>query len=153
MNEWMNEWMIEIFNPLNHWYSAFSHQNCTLGGWEGIVKIQVPGLHPQSFLTQWIWGGARDLVFPPSLQVMLMLLPKGLYFENHCFEGHSTFPVVLLPMRRHKTRGFDPWVGKIPWRRARQPTPVFLPRESHGQRSLAGYSPWSHKESDTTEAT
>ena len=36
--------------------------------------------------------------------------------------------------------GFDPWVGKIPWRRARQPTPVFLPGESHGQRSLAGYS-------------
>ena len=37
--------------------------------------------------------------------------------------------------------GFDPWVGKIPWRRAWQPTPVFLPEESHGQRSLAGYSP------------
>ena len=35
----------------------------------------------------------------------------------------------------------DPWVGKIPWRRARQPTPVFLPGESHGQRSLMGYSP------------
>ena len=34
---------------------------------------------------------------------------------------------------------FDPWVGKIPWRRPWQPTPVFLPRESHGQRSLAGY--------------
>ena len=37
--------------------------------------------------------------------------------------------------------GFDPWVGKIPWRRERLPTPVFLPEESHGQRSLAGYSP------------
>ena len=46
---------------------------------------------------------------------------------------------------------FDPWVGKIPWRRKRQPTPVFLPGESHGQRSLAGYSPWGHKEPDTTE--
>jgi len=38
--------------------------------------------------------------------------------------------------------GFDPWVRKIPWRRARLPTPVFLPGESHGQRSLAGYSLW-----------
>ena len=47
--------------------------------------------------------------------------------------------------------GFDPWVGKIPWRRAWQPTPVFLPGESNGQRSLAGYSLWGHKESDTTE--
>ena len=42
---------------------------------------------------------------------------------------------------RHKRRRFDPWVGKIPWRRAWQPTPVFLPGESHGQRSLACYSP------------
>ena len=41
--------------------------------------------------------------------------------------------------------GFDPWVGKMPWRRAWQPTPVFLPGESHGQRSLAGSSPQGHK--------
>ena len=46
---------------------------------------------------------------------------------------------------------FDSWVGKIPWQRAWQPTPVFLPGESHGQRSLAGYSPWGHKELDMTE--
>ena len=38
--------------------------------------------------------------------------------------------------------GLDPWAGKIPWRSARQPTPVFLDGESHGQRSLVGYSPW-----------
>ena len=43
--------------------------------------------------------------------------------------------------RRCKRRGFDPWVGKIPWRRAWQPTPVFLPWKSHGQRSLGGYDP------------
>ena len=48
---------------------------------------------------------------------------------------------------------FNPWVRKIPWKRKSQPIPVFLPREFHGQRSLAGYSPWGHKESDTTEAT
>ena len=46
---------------------------------------------------------------------------------------------------------FDPWIGMIPWRRAWQPTPVFLPGESHGQKSLAGYSPWSHTELDMTE--
>ena len=39
----------------------------------------------------------------------------------------------------------------IPWRRKWQPTPVFLPGEFHGERSLAGYSPWGRKESDTTE--
>ena len=45
----------------------------------------------------------------------------------------------------------SPWIGKIPWRRGRQPTPVFLPGESYGQRSLAGCSPQGHTESDTTE--
>ena len=46
---------------------------------------------------------------------------------------------------------FDPWVGKMPWRRKWQPSPVFLLGEFHGQRSLAGYSPWARKESDTTK--
>ena len=46
---------------------------------------------------------------------------------------------------------FDPWGGKIPWKRKWQPTPVFLPGKSHGQRSLVGYCPWGRKESDTTE--
>ena len=50
-----------------------------------------------------------------------------------------------------KRCGFDPWVGKIPWRRAWPPTPVFLIGASHGQRSLAGYSPWGPKELDMTE--
>ena len=45
----------------------------------------------------------------------------------------------------------DPWVGKIPWRTSWQPTPVFLPGQFHGQRSLAGYSPCGREESDTTE--
>ena len=46
---------------------------------------------------------------------------------------------------------FDPWVGKIPWRRKWQPTPIFLSGESHGRRNLVGYSPWGSKGSDTTE--
>ena len=47
--------------------------------------------------------------------------------------------------------GFDPLVGKIPWRRVWKPTPVFLPGKSQGQRSLGGYSPWGHKELDPIE--
>ena len=47
--------------------------------------------------------------------------------------------------------GFNPWVGKISWRRNWQPTPVLLPGKSHGHRSLVGYRPWGCKESDTTE--
>ena len=48
-------------------------------------------------------------------------------------------------------RGSNPWIGKIPWRRKWQSTPVFLPEKSHGQRSLGGCSPWGHKELDASE--
>ena len=56
----------------------------------------------------------------------------------------KNLPVRACQCRRH---GFDPCVGKTPCRRAWQPTPVFLPGESHGQRSLVGYSPWDRKKS------
>ena len=62
--------------------------------------------------------------------------------------GASPVIQIHLQCRKH---GFNPWVGKMPWRRKLQRTPVFLPGKSHRQRSLAGYSPWGHKESDTTE--
>ena len=55
--------------------------------------------------------------------------------------------------RRHRRCRFDPWVGKLPWSRAWQPTLVFLTGESHGQRSLVGCSPWGRKGWDTTEVT
>ena len=55
---------------------------------------------------------------------------------------------VCLQCRRPR---FYPWVGKNPCRREWQPTPVFLPGKFQGQRSLVGYCPWGHKESDTTE--
>ena len=49
-------------------------------------------------------------------------------------------------------QGLIPGLGRsIPWRRERHPTPVFLPGEPHGKKSLADYSPWGHKESDRTE--
>ena len=53
--------------------------------------------------------------------------------------------------RRCRRCWLDSWVGKIPWRRKWQPTPIFLPRKSHGQRSLVGYSPKGQRESDMTD--
>ena len=50
-----------------------------------------------------------------------------------------------------KGYALNPWIRDIPWRRKFQPSLVFLPGKSHGQRSLVGYSPWGHKESDMTE--
>jgi len=55
-------------------------------------------------------------------------------------QGGTNDKELAYPCRRHKRCGFDPWVEKIPWRRKWQPTPVSLPGESHGQRSLEGYS-------------
>ena len=57
------------------------------------------------------------------------------------------------PVCQCRRREFDPWVGKVPWRKRWQPTPEILPGKFHGWRSLADYSVQSHKEPDTTEAT
>ena len=63
------------------------------------------------------------------------------------FPGGTSGKEPACQCRGHKRCEFNPWAGKIPWRRAWEPTPVFLPEESHGQRSLAGYSLWDRKES------
>ena len=109
------------------------------------------------------------LLFPPNTDIISGI---GTFFPlpvTHTGCGSSDFQILIcicviwgLPRwlrweRIHlqcRRPGFDPWVGKIPWRRAWQPTPVFLPGESprrDSQGSLAGCSPWGHKESDTTE--
>ena len=67
------------------------------------------------------------------------------------FPGGSVVKESACQCRRRKRRGFDPWLGKIPWRRKWQPTPVSLPRTVSGQKSLEGYSPWSRKELDMTQ--
>ena len=64
------------------------------------------------------------------------------------FKGGS---VVKNPPADAGDVGLIPELGRFPWRRKWQPTPVFLPRKFHGQRNLAGYSPWGHKESDTAK--
>ena len=67
------------------------------------------------------------------------------------FPGGDSDKEPASQYRRHKKCGFNPWVGTIPWNGKWQPTPVLLPTESHGQKSLTGYSPWGQKELDRTE--
>ena len=69
------------------------------------------------------------------------------------FPGGASGKEPTCQCRRRERPEFDPWVRKIPCRRAWQATPVFLPGESHGQRRLMGDNPRSHKESDMTETT
>ena len=64
--------------------------------------------------------------------------------KKSLFTGYSAFYLrkeSVCQCRRHRSREFNPWVGKITLRRKGQPTPLFLPRKSHGQRGLVGYSP------------
>ena len=76
------------------------------------------------------------------------------WYHDVCFLSgflHLGASLVAQRLKHLPATGFNPWVGKIPWRRKWQPTPVFLPGESHGRRSLVGYCPWGCKESDMTE--
>ena len=69
------------------------------------------------------------------------------------FPGGASGKEPGCQCRRHKRHRFHPWVRKLPWRRAWQSTPVSLPGESRGERSLGGCSPWGCQESDMTEVT
>ena len=67
------------------------------------------------------------------------------------FQGGASGKEPACQCRRRKRYGFDLWVGKVPWRRAWQPSPGFLPGGSHGQKNLVGCSLWGRKELDMTE--
>ena len=93
---------------------------------------------PVAWQTSHTPGHPRLPDFPPHPKLQPpMLLPNYSWWHS----GEES----ACQCRRHKRRRFDPWVRKIPWRRKWQPTPVFLPGESHGQRNLAGCCPWGHR--------
>ena len=92
------------------------------------------------------WGGQSTGVSALASWILTVL-----YFFFTILPGWLSGKESACQCRRHRRLEFSPWVGKTPWRRKWQPTPVFLPGEFHGQRSLVGYSPWSRKESDTIE--
>ena len=102
---------------------------------------------PLSSVPQWIgwclstleWGGIYFIQSPIQLQISLDSILPGIPPGN-VLRGS--------PGDESRRPTFYPWIKKIPWRREGLPTLVFLPGESHGQRS---YSPWGHKESDMTE--
>ena len=79
---------------------------------------------------------------------MTILITLLIFLQRFWLADGSDSKRIRLQCRRPR---FDPWVGEIPWRTAWQPIPVFLNEEFHGQRSLAGYSLWGCKGSDTTE--
>ena len=90
-----------------------------------------------------------------SLAHLIVLSPVSLWVPGTVlswgFPGGASGEEPACQCRSCQRRGFDPWVGKIPWRRKWQSTPVFLPGKSHRQEEPGRPQRWGHKESDTTE--
>ena len=125
---WRREWL-----PTLVFLPGKFHAQRRLAGYS-------PWGHKESDMTEWLTHQRSELWFYRFI------------FVN--FLGGNSGKQPACQCRRHKRRESDPArVRKIPWRSAWQPTPIFLPGGSHGQRSLADYSPQSHKESDMTEVT
>ena len=112
------------------------------------------------FLTSWVIWSRQMLALVSCLHNITARSPCWESFLEYTFLGPTQgFPggagdkEPTCQCRRHTRRRFNTCVGKIHWKRKLQPTQVFLPGESHGQGSLAGYSPWGCRESDMAEAT
>ena len=101
-----------------------------------------------------MWLIAADFLVPESFVLAAVYIGRSPYSckppTDRDFPADNSVKASICQCRRCKRLGFNLWVGMIPWRK-QQPTPVFLPRKFHGQGSLVGYSPWGHKESDTTQ--
>ena len=125
----------QIHPPLSRWPTHLVRTPCFL-----MCTVEVSSEPISPFLLHLIQSAHRS----PSncFKMWIKLLPK-------CTSGKEP----ACQCRRCKRYVFNTWIRKIPWSRTWQPTPVLLARESYGQRSLAGYSPWGRKGSDTTEVT
>ena len=86
----------------------------------------------------------------PCLELPRWLTGLGRVGHDLETEQQQKWPCGKESLRQFRRHRYNPWVGKIPWRRKWPPTPVLLPGKSHGQRNLTGYSPWGCKEMSTT---
>ena len=131
MNEkWTQSKMVT--STKTHFSSSTMRHHC----WEATAQSRVTV--PQTFL---YIGAATQLYSFLMTEYVCKLFLSWLYKLELHFLGGASRKEPACQCKRHKRHRFDPWVGKIPWRRAGQPTPIFLPGESHGQSNLAGYSP------------
>ena len=97
------------------------------------------------------WGADHPCRFPSHQEIWGATPESAFLVTRTGFPGGTSGRESTCQCRRCKSHGFNPWVRKIFWGRLWRSTPVFVPVKSHGQRKLAGYSPWGHKVQDTTE--
>ena len=140
--------MLSRFSPVHVFGNLWTLAIQALGSWHSPGKNTQVGFHvlfQEIFQTQVLnlvlcllyWQGGSLPLAPPE---ELVIIWRDFQIDFHGgSDGKSTF----LQCRRP---GFNPWFEQIPWRRKWQPTPICLPGKFLGQRSLAGCSPWAHKE-------
>ena len=127
--------LLKINKKTHHGYQLHSLNHCWA---HGCGQTVVKGLfYASGNLDDCLYQFSREMKQCKRYKPLLTLCP----WASHVFSGKES---------ACQCRGcrFNPWVEKIPKRRKWQPAPVFLPGKSHGQRRLAGYSPWGHKELD-----
>ena len=149
---WNSNTLATSCEELTHWKRPWCWERLRAGregdnrGWDGWMAS------PAQWTWVWVSSGSWGWTGKPGV-----LQALGSQRVGHSWVAELNWTCgtsgkePTCQCRRHKRHRFDPWVGKIPWRGAWQPTPVFLPGESHEQRSRLGYSPKGRKESDTTE--
>ena len=134
-------------------YAPWSVTGSALPSITGVCTWQIMSYSMQSF---WLHLEAGGILGPqPGIKTvprsaearsLTREVPTQLFFYRHfiyceSFPGGARGKEPASRCRGHNTHEFNPWVQKTPWRRAWQPTPVFLPGESQGERSLVGYDP------------
>ena len=140
------------------------HTPFTIEKWEGILEIKMVFFHSQHFFFCYLhrenWSILSKLLHRPQsgealwARVFLNTGNSSVYSwvksTKGCqIRGFPGGPSDKEPTCQCRRCSFDPWVGKIPWRREWKPTPVSLPGESHGQRNLVGDSPWDFPSKNT----
>ena len=152
--------IVEASLDVEHWPGVLRLSSCGEWTWLScsLWNLPGPGIEPMSP----VLAGRFLTTGPPRKSPLVVLRLSSFFFFNRP-ERKTLFLSIIyvvaqlsrihLQCRRNKRHRFHPWVRKIPWRRKWQPILGFLPGKSHGQKSLAGCSPWSHQESHTAEHT
>ena len=142
-----NPWVTKIpqnrkWQPTPVFMPGEFHGQRNLGGYSS-WGCKESDLTEHTLHLQYFYFKCNFIMLPlKSLNFFLFMERSGIYIKWYeGFPGGASSKEPACQCRRHKRCKFDPWVVKIPWRRAWQSIPVFLPGESHGERSLVAYSP------------
>ena len=126
-----------IFKFLVHDFGNSQPTYCLSGT---MLGSNIYGLYPDKQLMRWVWLFRLKRQGNDHQEPMVII-----YWGLKMCHRTSLVAQTVKHLSTMQETGFDPWVGKIPWRRKWQSTPVLLPGKSHGQRSLGGCSPWGRR--------